>query len=323
MFRWGILSTAKIARDQVLPAISRSQTGVVHAIASRDEARARARADQVGAPVAHGSYDALLADPEVDGVYIPLPTSQHIDWTIRAAEAGKHVLCEKPIALEASQIDRVIAARDRTGVLISEAFMVYYHPQWHKVRELIADGAIGALRHVTGAFSYHNLDPGNMRNQPELGGGGLPDIGVYPTVTTLIATGAEPGTVEADITRSPEFGTDVYARAAVDFGTFALTFHVSTQMALHQSMRFYGEAGWIDVTAPFNAGQYGHAQVVLHNQTHTEAQVFTFRDTDQYQLQSDAFVQAASGDRSSVFPLEMSRKVQEVIDRIYAAGGRP
>jgi len=179
MFRWGILSTAKIGRDHVIPQLQDSENGVVRAIASRDHARARAVADRFSVPLAFSSYEELLASDEVDGVYIPLPTSQHIEWAIKAAQAGKHVLCEKPIALHADEIAPLIEARDANKVLVVEAFMVTYHPQWRKVRELLSDGAIGRLRHVQGAFSYFNADPSNMRNKPELGGGGLPDIGVY------------------------------------------------------------------------------------------------------------------------------------------------
>ena len=161
-------------------------------IASRDLAKAQALAKQFGALKAYGSYEDMLADPEIDGIYIPLPTSQHVEWTIKCADAGKHVLCEKPISLNAAEIDLLVAARERNKVVISEAFMVTYHPQWMKVRDLIANGAIGTLRHVQGAFTYFNTDPANMRNILELGGGALPDIGVYPTVTTRFATGKEP-----------------------------------------------------------------------------------------------------------------------------------
>ncbi|MBW8302014.1 MAG: Gfo/Idh/MocA family oxidoreductase, partial [Hydrogenophaga sp.] len=182
MLRFGILSTAKIGRDLVVPAMQDAENCVVTAIASRDVSKARAMADRFSVPHAFGSYEEMLASDAIDAVYIPLPTAQHVEWTIRAADAGKHVLCEKPIALKASDIDQLIAARDRNGVLVSEAFMVTYTPVWRKVRALLSEGAIGRLRHVQGVFTYFNRDPGNMRNIPELGGGGLPDIGVYPTI---------------------------------------------------------------------------------------------------------------------------------------------
>ena len=319
MFRWGILSTAKIGRDQVIPQLQDSENGVVTAIASRDHARARALADRFGVPLAFTSYEELLASDEVDGVYIPLPTSQHIEWAIKAAQAGKHVLCEKPIALHADQIAPLIEARDANNVLVSEAFMVTYHPQWRKVRELLAEGAIGRLRHVQGAFSYFNADPANMRNKPELGGGGLPDIGVYPTVSTRFSTGREPLRVQATVERHPEFGTDSYASVKADFGDFEMSFYCSTQMALRQLMVFHGEEGYIEVTAPFNAGDYGHAAITLHNATQEEARVFRFPGVRQYRLQAEAFVRKARGGDEEVFPLEQSVLNQAFIDAVYRA----
>ncbi len=192
MFRWGILSTAKIGREQLIPAIVDAENGVLSAIASRDVKKARALAERFGAQHAFGSYEAMLASDKIDGVYIPLPTSQHVEWAEKAANAGKHVLVEKPLALDARDIGRLIKLRDKKKVLISEAFMVTYHPQWIKVRELVQSGAIGTLRYVQGAFTYFNVDPKNMRNILSLGGGALPDIGVYPTVSTRFVTGKEP-----------------------------------------------------------------------------------------------------------------------------------
>ncbi len=174
MFRWGILSTARIGREQFIPAVNLAENGVLAGIASRDLKAAQKLAAQFGATHAFGSYEEMLASHEIDGVYIPLPTSQHVEWSVKAAAAGKHVLCEKPIALKASEIGKLIEARDKNKVLISEAFMVTYHPQWLKVRDLIASGAIGTLRQVEAAFTYFNVDPGNMRNIPELGGGVCP-----------------------------------------------------------------------------------------------------------------------------------------------------
>ncbi|WP_164659696.1 Gfo/Idh/MocA family protein [Tropicibacter sp. Alg240-R139] len=319
-FRWGCLSTAKIAREQVLPAIARSETGVLQAISSRDAGRAQIAASRFDAARWYDSHEALLADPEVDGVYIPLPTSHHTEWAIRAAEAGKHVLCEKPIALKASDIDRIAAVGRDNNVLISEAYMVWYHPQWHKVRALIQNGSIGRLRQVTGGFSFFNVDPANTRNQLDAGGGALPDIGVYPVITTLMSTGAEPLSVEADVEFSPEFKTDIYAQTVVRFEGFNLVFHVSTQMALHQSMRFFGETGWIDVRAPFNAGDYGAAEVILYDQTNTQQQMFRFTGARQYEMQVDAFARACEGKGAGVVPLSLSRQVQEIIEQIYFAG---
>jgi predicted dehydrogenase len=320
MFRWGILSTAKIGREQVVPQMQDAENCVVTAVGSRDEAKARSFADRFGIPHAYGSYEALLESGEIDGVYIPLPTSQHIEWSLKAAAAGKHVLCEKPIAIHASEIDALIEARDRHKVLISEAFMVSYHPQWKKIRELVADGAVGRLRHVQGAFAYYNIDASNMRNRVELGGGGLPDIGVYPTVTTRFVTGQEPVRVQAVVERDPDFGTDRYASVKADFGEFELSFYCSTQMALRQSMVFHGEEGFIEVASPFNAGDYGDHRFTLYNQGHERAEIFRFPGTRQYRLEAEAFADAAQGGDSPVFTLENSVANQKVIDAIYRAG---
>ncbi len=295
MFRWGVLSTAKIAREQVLPAIVEAGNGVLAAIASRDLARAQELARHFGAPRAFGSYEDLLASNEIDGVYIPLPTSQHVEWAAKAVEAGKHVLVEKPLALDAGDILPLIKLRDAKKVVVAEAFMVVHHPQWIKLRELIAEGAIGRLRHVQGAFSYYNVDPHNMRNKPDLGGGALPDIGVYPIVTTRFATGMEPVRVQAAVERDRKFGTDIYSSVRADFGDFELSFYVSTQMALRQAMVFHGEEGFIEMAAPFNAGIYDHHRIELHNQRHSEAQVFRFPGTRQYRLEVEAFADAATG----------------------------
>jgi predicted dehydrogenase len=321
MFRWGVLSTAKIGREHLLPAMVEAENGVLSAIASRDLSKAKALAERFGARHAFGSYEELLASKEVDGVYIPLPTSQHVEWTAKAIEAGKHVLVEKPLALDAEDIAPLIKLRDAKKVLVCEAFMVIYHPQWIKVRDLIASGAIGRLRHVQGAFSYYNVDPNNMRNQLDLGGGALPDIGVYPTVSTRFSTGKEPLRVQATIERDKKFGTDIYSSIRADFGDFELSFYLSTQMAARQVMVFHGEKGFIEMFSPFNAGLYDHHRVELHNQNHTEAQVFRFPGTQQYRLEVETFARAAQGGKERVFTLEESVLNQKVIDAIFRAGG--
>ncbi|KQZ50524.1 oxidoreductase [Rhizobium sp. Root149] len=319
MFRFGILSTARIGQNAVIPSIQDAENAVVSAIASRDITRARAMADRFSVPHAFGSYEEMLASDLIDAVYIPLPTSQHVEWTIKAAEAGKHVLCEKPISLKASEIDRLIEARDRNKVLISEAFMITYAPVWHKVRDLLRNEAIGRLRHVQGAFSYFNRDPSNMRNIPELGGGGLPDIGVYPTMATRFATGKEPLRVQATTERDPEFGTDIYSSVKADFGDFDLTFYTATQMAARQIMVFHGTKGFIEVKSPFNADRYGAEEVELTDQGHGRSEVFRFQDSRQYKRQAEAFARAATGNQAEVVTLESSRANQQFIDAIYRA----
>ncbi|NVP56797.1 Gfo/Idh/MocA family protein [Mycoplana rhizolycopersici] len=322
MLRFGILSTAKIGRELVVPAIQDAENCVVTAIASRDLAKARAMADRFSVPHAFGSYEEMLASDTIDAVYIPLPTSQHAEWTIKAADAGKHVLCEKPIALKASEIDALIAARDRNKVVVSEAYMVTYAPVWRKVRELLKEGAIGKLRHVQGAFTYFNRDPGNMRNIPALGGGGLPDIGVYPTITTRFATGKEPIRVQASTERDPEFGTDIYSSVRADFGDFELSFYVSTQLAARQVMVFHGDKGFIEVKSPFNADRYGAEELELTNQNHSQSQLFRFQDSRQYKLEAEAFARAAAGAVEEVVPLESSVRNQQLIDAIYRASDK-
>lgn len=322
MLRFGILSTARIGRDLVVPAIQDAENCVVAAVASRDFVKARAMADRFSVPHAFGSYEEMLGSDVIDAVYIPLPTAQHVEWSVKAANAGKHVLCEKPIALRASEIDALIAARDRNGVLIAEAFMVTYSPVWRKVRSLLAEGAIGRLRHVQGAFTYFNRDPNNMRNIPALGGGGLPDIGVYPTITTRFVTGKEPVRVQANTDRDPEFGTDIYSSVRADFGDFELSFYISTQLAARQVMVFHGDKGFIEVKSPFNADRYGREEVELTNQNHAQSQLFRFQDARQYKLQAEAFARAAKGEPEEVVTLENSRLNQKFIDAIYRASAK-
>lgn len=319
MLRFGILSTAKIGRELVVPAIQDAENCVVTAIASRDFAKARAMADRFSVPHAFGSYEEMLASDLIDAVYIPLPTSQHIEWSIKAADAGKHVLCEKPISLQASQIEALIAARDRNKVVVSEAYMVTYSPVWRKVRSLLAEGAIGRLRHVQGAFTYFNRDTGNMRNIPELGGGGLPDIGVYPTISTRFVTGKEPVRVQANTDRDPDFGTDIYSSVRADFGDFELSFYISTQLASRQIMVFHGDKGFIEVKSPFNADRYGAEEIELTNQNHSQSQHFRFQDARQYKLQVEAFSRAATGADEEIVTLESSVNNQKLIDAIYRA----
>ncbi|CAN7319044.1 Gfo/Idh/MocA family oxidoreductase [Rhizobium sp. LjRoot98] len=319
MLRFGILSTAKIGRELVVPAIQDAENCVVTAIASRDLSKAREMADRFSVPHAFGSYEDMLASDLIDAVYIPLPTSQHVEWTIKAANAGKHVLCEKPIALKASEIDALIEARDRNKVLVSEAYMVTYSPVWRKVRSLLSEGAIGKLRHVQGAFTYYNRDAGNMRNKPELGGGGLPDIGVYPTISTRFVTGKEPLRVQANTDRDPEFGTDIYSSVRADFGDFELSFYISTQLAARQIMVFHGDKGFIEVKSPFNADRYGAEELELTNQNHSQSQLFRFQDARQYKLEAEAFSRAAKGEKEEVVTLESSVNNQKLIDAIYRA----
>lgn len=315
--RWGILGAAKIAREFVAPALHKSTRGEVAAVASRGEDRARALAAPYGARV-FTDYDAMLADPEIDAVYIPLHNSAHAEWTRRSLEAGKHVLCEKPIALSADEIDALIEARDRAGLFAAEGFMVTHHPQWRCVKQLLEDGAIGRLRHVQGAFSFFNPDPDNVRNQEGLGGGALRDIGVYPCVTTRFATGAEPESVTASI--DWDRGIDATARVAAAFPDFTMDFYVSMRLGKRQMMTFHGEEGWITLHAPFNADVYGPVIVEIRD-ARDETRRERFDRAEQYLLQADAVHAAILDGVDYVCPLEFSRGNQRMIDMIYDAAG--
>ena len=320
MIRWGVLSTANIARNQVIPAILESKNAILHSIASRDLEKAKICCQQFGSSRPFGSYEELLACPDVDAIYIPVPTSQHVEWSLKCLEAGKHVLCEKPIALKAAEIGTLIKAEAKSACILSEAFMVYYHPQWHTVKNLIADGKIGTLKHVQGSFTYYNKDPENMRNNPELGGGVLPDIGVYPIVTTRFVTGEEPQSIRARVEIDKTFGVDTYASVELGFKHFDLSFYVSTQMSLRQKMVFHGDNGRIEVHAPFNARNYGDSKVSIHSLDNNETQYVRFGEVNQYRLQIEAFSRAIEeNNKDQLFSLEDSFKNQLVIDEIFKA----
>lgn len=315
--RWGILSAAKIAKEWLAPAIHMSDRGRIAAVASRTPGKAEALAAPYGPMAIYDDYDALLADASIDAVYIPLPNGDHVHWTKRALEAGKHVLCEKPIALEESEVDELIAARDSAGRLAAEAFMVVHHPQWLRVRELLRQGAIGELRHVQGAFSFFNEDPGNIRNRADQGGGALRDIGVYPSVTTRFVTGEEPDGIEARI--DWDRGIDATARVWASFPSFEMDFYVSMRMAARQQMAFHGTEGVLTVEAPFNAKLYGDDVVSLHKGTTVTRERFPL--VDQYRVQIDAFCASIQDGADYACPLEFSKGNQRMIDMIYAAAG--
>lgn len=264
------------------------------------------------------SYDALLADPEIDAIYVPLPNGAHVEWTRKCIEAGKPVLCEKPISLKAEEIDGLIEARDAHGVFAAEAFMVTHHPQWHRVRELVQGGSIGKLCHVQSAFSFNNTDPQNIRNMPDQGGGALRDIGVYPSVVTRFVTGEEPETIRATI--DWDMGIDATARVSADFPSFGLDFYVSMRMAAQQFVTFHGDRGWLTLKAPFNARLYGDA-VIEHRDESGRITLERFPLADQYAAQADAFAATIFDGADYACPLEFSRGNQRMIDMIYAAAG--
>ena len=309
--RWGILSTAKIALTKVIPAMQRSPWCEITAIASRDLARAKDAARELHIPNAYGSYDELLADEAVEAVYNPLPNNLHVHWTTKAAESRKHVLCEKPIALNTDEARTLIDVRNRTGVRIQEAFMVRTHPQWVETRRLIKSGRIGTLRSITCFFSYFNPDPANIRNQLELGGGALMDIGCYPITISRFMLEAEPRRVMGLIERDHVFGTDSLTTAVLDFPQGHSTFTCSTRLAPYQRMIFVGTEGRIEVLIPFNAPNDRPTQIVLDTET------VEFPICDQYEIQGSLFSQAIREKSGQPIPLEDAIANMAVIDAVF------
>ena len=318
--RWGVLGAANIAVEKVIPAMMRSARSRVVAIASRDEAKATGAAKRLGIPRAYGSYDALLADPEIEAIYNPLPNHLHVRWSIRAAEAGKHVLCEKPIALSAAEAMELRAARDRTGVLIGEAFMVRTHPQWLETRRLVESGRIGELKLVSGHFSYFRRDPQDIRSRPEFGGGALMDIGCYPVTLSRWLFAAEPTQVIAQIERDPDFGVDRLASALMRFPNGQATFACSGQLVPFQRMQILGTRGRIDVEIPFNAPPDRECRVFVDDGSAlggSAAVPITFASVDQYTLQADQFSEAIRGEGSVPVSIDDAVANMAVIDALF------
>ena len=308
---WGILGTAHIARAKVIPAMQRSPWCEIAAIASRDLAKAKAAASELNIPNAYGSYEELLADDSIEVIYNPLPNHLHVPWTVKAAEAGKHVLCEKPIALNAAEARMLIDVRDRTGVRIQEAFMVRTHPQWLETQRLIQTGRLGTLKSITGFFSYFNSDPTNIRNQLEFGGGALMDIGCYPITISRFIFAAEPRRVLGVIERDAVFGTDTLTSAVLDFPQGQSTFTCSTRLAPYQRMIFSGTEARIEVLIPFNAPNDQPTQILLDSET------IEFPTCDQYEIQGTLFSQALRENRPQPIPLEDAINNMAVIDAVF------
>lgn len=313
--RWGILSSSKFARTKVIPALLRAEGVEVAAIASRDLATARTHAESFGIPAAYGSYEELLADPAIDVIYNPLPNHLHVPWSVRAARAGKHVLCEKPLGMNAGEVDELIAARDAAGVVIGEAFMVATHPQWVWTREAVAQGRIGELRAVQGFFSYTNVDPKNIRNQAEIGGGAMMDIGCYTIFTPRFVLGRDPVRVCGQIERDPQFQTDRLASAMLDFGDVQCQFICGTQTNPYQRMHFHGAKGRIELEIPFNAPPDKPTQVFY--EAGAGVQTETFAVCDQYTIEGEAFSAAVRGAGPVPCSLEMAKGNMRTIDAVF------
>lgn len=317
--RWGILGAAKFARDHMAPAIHAAKGAELAALATSDPAKAAPfRALNPGLTT-YESYEALLADPTIEAVYIPLPNHIHVEWTLRALAAGKHVLTEKPIAMQARQIDQIIIARDNSGLLAAEAYMIVHHPQWQRVRKLVQGGAIGQLTHVDGVFTYDNrADTGNIRNRADTGGGGVRDIGVYTYGSTRFVTGAEPESMHSRMVM--ENGVDTWAQVtgtmAGPMGRFTYSAITSMRLFPRQEMTFHGEGGLIRVTAPFNPGVYGEAQIELH-QPGQSVTIQRWPAANHYVNQVEAFGATMRTGVDYPCPLEFTKGTQAMIDRVF------
>ena len=318
--RWGILGAAGIAIRSVIPAMQQSRRARVVAIASRDLGKAQAAADLLQIPRAFGSYEALLAAPEIEAVYIPLPNHLHVPWSVKAAESGKHVLCEKPLALSADEARLLLAVRDRTGVQIGEAFMVRSHPRWDRVRALIAAGRIGELQLIQGHFSYFKRDPANIRSRVEWGGGALLDIGCYPVMLARWLYGAEPLRVIAMMERDPDMGVDRLTSALMQFPEGQATFTSAGQLVLYQRMQLYGSLGRIDVAMPFNQPSDLPSRIAVDDGRDllgTGVETIEIPAVNQYTLQADRFSDAVRGIATVQVSLEDSIANMSVLDALF------
>jgi predicted dehydrogenase len=320
--RWGILGVAKIAVQKVIPAMRRCRWSEPVAIASRDLRKAQEAAAALGLARAYGSYDELLADADIDIIYNPLPNHLHVPWSIRALEAGKHVLCEKPLGLSTEEVRALIAVRDGTGLCAGEAFMVRMHPQWLRVKELVDSGAIGQLRQVQAWFSYFNRDPANVRNVAGYGGGGLMDIGCYPVFLSRFLFGSEPLRAAALMDIDPEFGVDRYCAAVLEFPSGACAFTCATQLAPAQRVLVFGERARIEVEIPFNAPNDRPCRIFIDDGSDLAGgsrRVEEMPVCDQYAIQADEFALAVMGRRAVAVPLEDSLRTMAVIEALRRA----
>jgi predicted dehydrogenase len=325
--RWGVLGVAHIAVRKVIPAMQKGEWSEVTAIASRDRNKAQDAARALGIAKAYGSYEELLLDPEIEAIYNPLPNHLHVPWTLKAVEAGKHVLCEKPLSLTAEEASTLVAVRNRAGVKIGEAFMVCAHPQWLRARELIASGRIGELRSIVGFFSYFNRDIKNIRNIPAFGGGALMDIGCYPIKASRFAFGVEPSRVLGLVERDPDMRIDRLTSAILDFPSGQSIFTCSTQLVPYQRMQFLGTRGRIEIEIPFNAPNDRPCRIfiddgrdVFGGGVSTEA----LPTCDQYTIQGDAFSKAVREGSEVPVSVEDAIKNMAVIEAVFrsAESGR-
>ena len=320
---WGILGAARIALERVIPAMQPSDLCDVRAIASRDARRAADAARTARIPVAHESYEALLADPEIEAVYIPLPNHLHVEWSIRALEAGKHVLCEKPIACAAGELQPLVEARDRSGLLVEEAVMVRDHPQWTRVRALIDSGRTGALRNVQLSYSHFTDDPGDIRNRQDAGGGGLLDVGSYCSAIARLIFDAEPLRAMALLDRDPRFGTDRSVTAVLEFPGGHASFFCSSQSSRCQVVQIVGTTGWMRAEVPFAHPPDLPARLLIGSNVApgTEPdEIIRFDPVNQYRLQAERFGRQVRGAAPSRWPIETGVANMRVLDALRRSG---
>jgi predicted dehydrogenase len=317
---WGVLGVSKMAVERTIPAMQQGRLSSIAAIASRQAARAESCAKQLGIPKAYASYEALLADPAVEAVYNPLPNNLHVEWTEKALAAGKHVLCEKPVAMSAREAERLIEAQRRSGRLVMEAFMVRMNPQWLKVREIIESGRIGTVRAVNGVVTYNNPDPANIRNILDVGGGGIMDIGCYMAYFARFAFAAEPESVISLIDRDPKMRTDRIATVILRFAQGQGSFLCSTQLARAQRFQVLGTAGHIAVEVPINAPNDRPCRLIVddgRDVVGSGAEVIELPVCNQYTLQGDAFSACIRDGKPPVVTLADSLANMRVIDAIF------
>ncbi len=317
--QWGVLSTANIGTEKVIPAMQQGQFSEIAAIASRNLEAAQVFADQLGIPKAYGSYEELLADTAIEAIYNPLPNHLHVEWSIKALEAGKHILCEKPIGLSSAQGQELVeAARRYPQLKVMEAFMYRHHPQWQKAKQLVGDGAIGTLRTIQSFFSYFLDDPNNIRNMADIGGGGLMDVGCYNISLSRFIFGAEPSRILGIVEYDPQFKTDRLASGILDFGTGTATFTCSTQLSSYQRVNIFGTTGRIEIEIPFNAPPDRPCRMWVENSAGIEE--ITFEICDQYTIQGDLFSQAILNQTVVPTPIEDAVANMKVIEAIFESG---
>jgi predicted dehydrogenase len=318
--KWGVLGAASIAVRKVIPGMQAGEWSEIAGIASRERKKAEAAAAKLGIAKAYGSYEELLADREIEAIYNPLPNHLHVPWSIKAAEAGKHVLCEKPLSLTVAEAKTLLEARNRTGVKMGEAFMVRTHPQWLRTRELVRTGRIGELRAIAGVFSYFNRDAANVRHVAAWGGGGMLDIGCYPITTSRFVFGEEPSRVVGLIERDPEFKTDRLASAILEFPSGQATFTCGTQMVPYQRMQFFGTKGRIEIEIPFNAPVERPTRIFIDDGRDVFGSGVTtesFPACNQYTIQGDVFSRAVRGEGEVPVSVENAIQNMAVIEAIF------